>query len=280
MLKINNIKKQEGKFLLECSLEVKSGQITGLVGTNGAGKTTLFKTILGLTEIDEGSIELMGKKVCDLTIKDRQAIGTVLSDSFFNPCFTIEDILRVAKVLYPAFDVAFFDEQVAHFGLDRNMKIKEYSTGMKAKLALIHAMSHDAKFLILDEPTSGLDVVARDELLGMLHDYMDKHSDAAVLISSHIASDLENLCDDIYLLDNGKIVFHEDCDVLLSDYGLLKVSEEAYNSLDKEGILAVKKTSYGYDFLSNNKQFYLENYPTLAIENIGIDDVLKLMSKE
>ena len=148
---------------------------------------------------------------------------------------------------------------------------------MKAKLKVLVALSHKAELLILDEPTVGLDVVARDEVLTMLREYMEKNENSAILISSHISSDLENLCDDLYMIHNGKIILHEDTDVLLADYAVLKVSEDAYGKIERQYILKTKNEPYGYSCLTNQKQFYLENYPNIAVENGRIDDLIVMM---
>lgn len=129
----------------------------------------------------------------------------------------------------------------------------------------------------IDEPTVGLDVVARDEVLTMLREYMEKNENSAILISSHISSDLENLCDDLYMIHNGKIILHEDTDVLLADYAVLKVSEDAYGKIERQYILKTKNEPYGYSCLTNQKQFYLENYPNIAVENGRIDDLIVMM---
>ena len=138
-------------------------------------------------------------------------------------------------------------------------------------------MSHRAKLLILDEPTAGLDVVAREELLDLLRAYMEEDEGRAVLISSHISSDLEGLCDDIYMIHQGQIVLHQDTDVLLGQYGLLKATAEQYGALDKQYLLRVKREPYGYSCLTDQKQFYQENYPQLAVENGSIDRVMAMM---
>lgn len=128
----------------------------------------------------------------------------------------------------------------------------------------------------MDEPTAGMDVLARDELLDILREYMEQ-GDRAILISSHISSDLENLCDDLYMIDDGKIVLHEETDTLLSDYAVLKVTEEQYVNLDKQYLIRYKKENYGYSCLTDQKQYYLENYPELEMEKGSIDDVMTMM---
>ena len=179
--------------------------------------------------------------------------------------------------MYHQFDYQFFNEQVQRFQLPTNKIIKEFSTGMKAKLKVLVAISHRAKLLILDEPTAGLDVIARDELLDMLREFMEKDEERAILISSHISSDLENLCDDLYMIHEGQVIFHEDTDVLLSDYALLKVNHDQYQDLDKQFVLRFKKENYGYSCLTNQKQYYIEKYPQLTIEKGTIDNVITMM---
>ena len=275
MLKVKHLKKNYASFSLDCSLEVKPGYVTGLIGQNGAGKSTTFKAILGLIQCDGGSIEIFGQST--LNEEDKQLLGVVLSDSGFSGYLTISDIIPILENLYKQFDKSFFLHMVNQFELPKNKKIKEFSTGMKAKLKIIVAMSHQAQLLILDEPTAGLDVIARDELLDMMRDYMAEDDQRAILISSHISSDLETLCDDIYMIHNGQVIMHEETDVLLSEYGLLKVDNQQFEQLDKAYILKYKKESYGYSCLTHQKQYYRENYPNIVLENSHIDDVMTMM---
>ncbi len=279
MLKINNLQKSYKNFSLDISFEVKSGQITGLIGQNGAGKSTAFKAALGLISIDGGSITVLGKDIKAFTAADKQNLGVVLSDSGFSGYLTIKDIIPVISAMYKSFDKDFFEKQIQKFGLTKSKKIKEFSTGMKAKLKVLVAISHNARLLILDEPTAGLDVVAREELINMLKDYMAAGRDRAVLISSHISSDLESLCDDIYMIDDGKIVLHEDTDVLLSDYALLKFDKSQYDTVDKQYIMYKINVNGGIDCLTSKRQFYAENYPEIAIEKGNIDNVITTIIK-
>lgn len=277
MLKMENVRKNYDNFSLDCTLEVKKGQITGIIGQNGTGKSTTFKAALGLISMDGGSIHILGKDIQSLTTTDKENLGVVLSDSGFSAYLTIKDIIPVLQNLYKSFDLSFFMEQVQRFKLPLNKKIKEFSTGMKAKLKVLVAISHDAKLLIMDEPTSGLDVIARDEILEMLREFMEKDEERAILISSHISSDLEALCDDLYMIHEGSIILHEDTDILLSDYALLKTSDEQYENVDKQYLLRWKKESYGYSCLTNQKQYYMENYPEIVIDRGTIDEVIMMM---
>ena len=277
MLKIEHLKKHYENFSLDCSLELMPGCVTGLIGQNGAGKSTTFKAILGLISTDGGNITILGKDRKDFTAKDKEELGVVLSDSGFSGYLKIKDIIPILQNMYSKFDKSLFIEQVQKFQLPMNKQIKEFSTGMKAKLKVLVAISHNAKLLILDEPTAGLDVIARDELLEMLREFLEKDEERSILISSHISSDLESLCDDLYMIHDGKIILHEDTDVLLSDYALLKVDAEQYSKLDKQFILRSKKETYGYSCLTNQKQYYMENYPKIAIEKGTIDEVITMM---
>ena len=277
MLKIQHLKKNYDKFSLDCSLELMPGCVTGLIGQNGAGKSTTFKAILGLISTDGGNITILGKDMKDFTAKDKENLGVVLSDSGFSGYLKIKDIIPILQNMYSKFDKSLFIEQVQRFRLPMNKQIKEFSTGMKAKLKVLVAISHNAKLLILDEPTAGLDVIAREELLEMLREFLEKDEERSILISSHISSDLESLCDDLYMIHDGRIILHEDTDVLLSDYALLKVDADQYDKLDKQFILLSKKEIYGYSCLTNQKQYYIENYPKIAIEKGTIDEVITMM---
>lgn len=279
MLEIVNLQKNYGTFRLDCSMEVLKGRVTGLVGQNGAGKSTTFKAALGLIAPDGGKIEILGKDSTKFSAKDKQELGVVLSNSGFSGYLTVSDILPVMANLYPHFDKTFFLEQTRRFGLPVNQKIKEFSTGMKAKLKVLAAVSHRAKLLILDEPTAGLDVVARDELLELLREFMEQDEDRGILVSSHISGDLETLCDDIYMIHHGKIVLHEDTDVLLDHYAVLKMDEEQYRTIEKRHILRSRKESFGYSCLTNQRRFYSENYPGLAVSRGSIDNVIMMMIK-
>lgn len=236
MLCFENVRKVYKDFELNCSMRVEPGCITGLIGPNGAGKSTAFKAALGLIRTDGGRMEILGKPADQLLPSDREQIGVVLADSGFSRYLRIKDLLPVLDHLYHGFSREEFKQNCRKLSLPMDKKIGEFSTGMKRKLQLLAAVSHDADLLILDEPTSGLDVIARDQLLGLLREYMEKDG-RSILISSHISADLEGFCDDVYLIDQGRIILHEETDNLLNRYGLLKVTPEQYAGLDQAYIL-------------------------------------------
>ena len=276
MLKLEHVKKQYKDFHLDCSLTVKPGMITGLIGANGAGKSTTFKAVLGLIRTESGIVELFGKRPEEITSEDKERLGVVLADSGFSGYLSIRDLIPVLKAMYHQFDQTYFEEQCRRFELPMTKKIKEFSTGMKRKLQVLAAISHHADLLILDEPTAGLDVLARDEMLTMLREYMEIEG-RAILISSHISSDLEDFCDDIYMIDHGQVILHEETDTLLNEYGLLKVDGKQYERLDKTYVLRSRKETFGYSCLTNEKQFYQENYPDIVVEKGSIDELIMIM---
>jgi len=279
MLKLTGVRKNYPGFTLDCTMEVESGRITGLIGPNGAGKTTVFKAVLGLIGTDGGAIELFGRGAGEATAEDRLMIGAVLAESGFSGYLTVGDVLRILRAFYPGFREDFFREKCEAFGLTGNKPIRDFSTGMKAKLKVLAAVSRPSRLLILDEPTAGLDVLARDRTLDLLRDYMAEDEERAILISSHISNDLESLCDDFYLISDGRIVCHEETDRLLSDYGILKPDGPALETLDRRYLLRALKEAHGCRLLTDQRRYYAENYPGLVVEKASMDDYLTLMLK-
>lgn len=272
MIQINDLQKKYKGFELNVSLTIPEGTVTGLIGKNGAGKSTTIKSILGLVKPDGGSIKVLS----DAPGKNMESIGVVLSDSGFSMMLTIKDVIRILRASYKDFEEKRFCEFCSRQSLPMDKPIKEFSSGMKAKLKVISAISHNAKLLILDEPTTGLDVLARNDVLDLLRDYMAESPERSILISSHISSDLEGLCDDIYMIDRGRIIMHEDTDTLLGRYGILKMTEKEYEEIDKQYITVTQKDRMNVTCLTNEKQFYLDNYPKMVIENSSIDDIIVL----
>ena len=276
LIELKNVCKNYKDFSLNCSLEIKRGTVTGLIGKNGAGKTTVFKALLGLIRIDSGSIFYKGEERNSLGATEREHIGVVLAESFISAYLNAKDVCDVLAKAYSTFDRQKFETYCRRFDIPMKKRIKEFSTGMKAKLKLISALCHETELLVLDEPTAGLDVVARDELISLLREYMldENHS---IIVSSHISSDLEGFCDDIYMIDNGQVILHEDTDTLLGEYGIIKVSAEDYRTMNKDHILYVKQENFGYRLLTDCRSFYMDNYPTLVIEKSGIDDIILII---
>ena len=279
MLKLTNLTKKYQGFTLNCSLEVRPGTITGFIGANGAGKSTTFKAILGLISHEGGEIELFGNKREAPTVEDKQRIGAVLAESCFSGELNVNDVARILDAFYPAFDKELFKDKARELSLPMDKRIRDFSTGMKAKLRVLGAICHKAELLILDEPTAGLDVLARDQILDLLREYVEEDENRSILISSHISGDLEQLCDDFYMIDNGKIICHEETDRLLSDYAVLKVSDKDLETLDKSYILRRRKEGFGWSLLTDQKRYYAENCPGMVVERITRDEYIMMMLK-
>lgn len=278
MLEINGLVKHYGSFALNCTMKVKPGRITGLVGENGAGKSTVFKAVLGLISYDEGNAALMGKAPSELTAREKEKIGVTLAESGFSGYLKVKDVVPVLSALYPEFDRTRFLNLCRDFGVPQDKYIREFSTGTKAKLKVLAAVTHGADFLLMDEPTAGLDVMARGKILDLLREYMEVDEKRSILISSHISSDLEGLCDDFYIIHKGGIVFHEETDVLLNEYGLIKADEEQFRKLDREYILRVRRESFGYSCLTDQRQYYQENYPDVVVERGSLDKTITMIT--
>lgn len=283
MIEISNIKKNYQNFRLECSLNIAPGRITGIIGANGAGKSTLFKAILGLINLDEGQIKIFGKDSRKLDVHDKEKLGVVLAESGFSEYLKVKALIPILKNMYPDFDKDMFLNKCNNFNIPLNKMIKDLSTGTKAKLKVIVAISHNAEILILDEPTAGLDVITRNEVLDIIRTYMEEEM-RTVIISSHISSDLENLCDDIYMINDGKIILHEDMYKLLDLYGVIKANEEQYENLKsdtnyKNIILCCEKEKYGYKCITNDRKYIVDNYPEIVIEKGNIDELIMVLVK-
>lgn len=278
MIRMQDVRKKYGDYEFRMSMEIPHGRITGLVGKNGAGKSTAIKLMLGLTKPDSGNISVLGSDGKELTPAVKQKIGVSLAESGFSSQLSIEDMKQILSKMYREFDRQLFTKQCEKMKLPKKKKMKDFSTGMKAKLKVLTALTHNADLLILDEPTAGLDIEARNEILDLLREYVTHNEKSSILITSHIATDLESLCDDIYLIHDGKMIIHEDTDVILEQYGVLKVSEEQYEKLDQKAILKSRRESYGYACFTSDRKFYQENYPGIVVEKGGIDELILMMT--
>ena len=278
LVQLEHVMKEYGSFALELNMQIPENQIIGLIGANGAGKSTTFKLMIGLIRPDQGNAEVFGRNAAELGAEEKQKIGVVFSDSGFSEYLRVQQLIPVMKRFYPDFQEKEFRKRCERFKIPLNKQIKDFSTGMKAKLNVLLALSHDSRLLLLDEPTAGLDVVAREEILDLLREYMEIPG-RTIVISSHISGDLEHFCDDLYMIHEGKIVLHEETDRILEEYGFLKVSEQEYEVLDKEYLLRVRKESFGYSCLTDQKKYYLENYPGLVVEKGSVDEVISMLVK-
>lgn len=249
-LEIRGLTKHYKGFTLgPLDLTVPGGTICGLVGENGAGKSTTMKLILGVCEADSGSVTVLGRdNHAEAFIRTKADLGVVLDDPGIPQCLTAPQVGKIMAGIYPNWDADAYAELCRKFALPTNKKFKDYSRGMKMKQGLAVALAHHPKLLLLDEATSGLDPVVRDELIDMLLDFA-RDEDHAVLVSSHIVSDLEKLCDTIAFLHKGKLLLCEDKDALRDEYALWHGTAEQLAELDDSAILSRRTTPYGAEAL-------------------------------
>ena len=266
-------KKYVGFSLDKISFNVPSGMIVGLIGENGAGKTTTIKGILNIIN-SEGMVKIFGKDSKTYEKEIKKDLGVVLDDSFLSAYLTPKHINLVMKDFYQTWDEDKYNDLLKQFGLSADKLVKDFSSGMKMKLKIAVAISHNPKLLILDEPTSGLDPVVRSEILDIFRKYIEEDESRSILLSTHITTDLEHISDYIVFIDKGKMVLNVPTLELLEDYGVVKCSEEKFSKIALEDYVSYKKGKYQYEVLINDKNGFKKKYGITSIDKPSIDDIM------
>lgn len=276
ILNTKDLTKQYKSFTLDhINLAVPCGSIVGLIGENGAGKTTTIKLILNQIQKSGGAVELFGldSELHETEVKDR--IGIVLGECNFHEHFTAKNVENILKSIYTKWDSAAYDAYLMQFDVPTNKKIKDMSRGMKVKLSIAAALSHDPELLILDEATSGLDPVVRSEILDIFLEFIqDEHK--SILFSSHITGDLEKIADYIAFLHKGKLVFSKSKDDILYGYGIAKCGEDDFAKLDASDVLAYRKGKFGCEVLLGDAPLARAKYDGLCIDKPTIEEIMTL----
>ncbi len=279
ILEVKNLNKEYNSFKLkDINLSLPKGMIMGLIGENGAGKTTTIKSILNLTSIDSGEINIFGMDMKEEAKKIKEDIGVVLDDSFLSEHLTPKDINQIMKNIYSNWDEDLFLEYLKDFKLPLKQESKDFSSGMKVKLKIAIAISHYPKLLILDEPTSGLDPVARSEILDIFQDFI-QDGESSILVSSHITSDLEHIADYITFINDGKILLSKTRDELLEQFGIVRCSKEDFEKIDENDYEKYKINKYEYDVLVSNKKEFKRKYDFKVIDKPTLDDIMLIYIK-
>lgn len=269
ILEISNLSKSyDGFKLYNLNLQLPYGCVMGVIGENGAGKSTTIKLILDLVNKDSGSIQIFGENYKSMTRLQKEEIGVVLDECHLPEKLNLAEIENVMKNMYTTWSKSHFANYVKKFSLPEKTLIKDYSKGMKMKLSIAIALSHNPKLLILDEATSGLDPVVRDQILDVFWDFVQDECHS-IFISSHILSDLEKICDYVSFIHKGKLIFCERKDVLLEKYGILRCSEDDLKSINKTNIIGYRKNTFSVEALvlkdNINDKFVLDD---ASIEDI------------
>ena len=278
-LEIKNISKTYKNFKLDdISFVLPCGHIMGLIGENGAGKSTIINCILDIIEKDSGSISVLGQKNDKNNVSLKENIGVVLDASDVYDNYTVKQVENIMKDVYKQWNHEVYDYYIQKFALPLNKMIKDFSRGMKMKMAITIALSHQPKILILDEATSGLDPIMRDEILDVFMEFVQDENHA-ILLSSHISSDLEKIADYITFVHEGKLILSTSKDELIYEYGLMKCRNDEFDMIDKEDIIRYRIKTYEVEILVKDREQMAKKYPNCIVDPTILDDIMMLYVK-
>lgn len=274
VLSLSNVTKKYPDFTLDnVSFSVPKGCICGFIGQNGAGKTTTIQLILDIIKKDGGTIEVMGQSMEENGAALKEEIGVVYDEMGFHEFMTPNEINTMMKHIYKNWQQDTFFDYLKRFSLPRNKRCGAFSRGMRMKLQIAVALSHNAQLLIMDEPTSGLDPIVRNEMLQIFQEFvMDENH--TILLSSHVTGDLERIADMVVFIDHGKIVLSGNKDEIMETHGLIKCKKEDVESIDKEDIVSVRKSGFGAEVLVSDKAKCSKKYEKMVMENIALEDIM------
>ena len=276
-LMVSGLTKTWKDFTLDnVSFNVPRGAVVGLIGENGAGKSTTINAVLGLIQKEAGQVSILGKEELDGGTKEQ--LGVVFDGSNYPEILSPRKINRVMKNIYRSWDEQTYFRLLTRFSLSADRQIRQFSKGMKMKLAICAAFSHHSELLILDESTSGLDPVVRDDILDMLLDFV-QNEEHSILMSSHITGDLEKIADYIVFIHEGRVVFSRPKDELLERYGVIKCGAAQFGALDKQDIIVYRKMDYEWQVLVSDREKMQKKCPKALIVPASIDEIMLLYVK-
>jgi ABC-2 type transport system ATP-binding protein len=273
-IELNSVTKRYDGFTLDSvSLTVPKGSIMGFIGQNGAGKTTTMRSLLNITKIDSGEIKLLGLDHVKHEREIKKDIAVVFDSIPFDDMFTPKDMAKIFSGLYPQWEDKIYSDYLERFELPYKKKIGKFSKGMKMKLQIACALSHNAKLLIMDEATSGLDPVVRDEILHIFMEYMQT-GERTILMSSHITSDLEKIADCVTFIDKGSVLISGYKDEVLDNHGIIKCSNDDVKLIDPSDIVSVRTNSFGAEVMIHNRQSAAYRYKNMLIDPASLEDIM------
>lgn len=266
-------KRYEGFTLDHVSFTVPKGSIMGFIGQNGAGKTTTIRSLLNITNIDEGEIKLLGLDHIRDETEIKKRIAVVFDELPFHDLFNAKDMARIFEGLYPAWDNAAYAKYLEQFQLPVKKKIGQFSKGMKMKLQIACALSHNAELLVMDEATTGLDPVVRDEILHLFMEYL-QDGERSILMSSHITSDLEKIADSVAFIDKGNILLTGYKDEILEAHGIIKCSKEDAQNIDMADVVSIRTNHFGAEIMVTDRNAAACKYSGAIIDPASLDDIM------
>lgn len=274
-LEIRGLRKAYQDFALQdVNFTLPRGGVMGFIGENGAGKTTTIKSILNLIHRDAGEIKILGMDNREEERAAKERIGVVLEDASYLNILTAREVNILMGKTYLHWNAEQFFAYMKRFNIGESKRIGDYSKGMRMKISIAAALSHEAELLIMDEPTSGLDPVVRDEVLDVFYDFMQDEQHA-ILLSSHITSDLDKIADYITFIHEGKILFSESREELMNTYGVLRCTEEQLSALDSAAVRAKRIGAFGCEALVR-RDAVPQNW---QVEQANIEQIMLLMTR-
>ena len=278
ILQVENLTKHYPDFTLDhVSFSVPKGTIMGLIGENGAGKSTTINAILDLIHKDDGTVTCGGQELSSAK-QLKVDIGVVFDGINFYETLTPAKVGKIARAAYSQWDNHLYQDYLKRFQLPLDKEFKQMSKGMKVKLCIAVALSHNPKLLILDEATSGLDPVMRDDILDVFLEFVQDENHS-IMMSSHITTDLEKVADYITFIHQGKVIFNKKKDDLRYHYGIVRCGAATFDQIDKQEILAYRKEDYQWNVLVADKEKAKKKYKNAVVDDATIDDILLLYVK-
>lgn len=266
-------KKYDGFTLDNVSFNVPKGSIMGFIGQNGSGKTTTIKAILNIIKSDGGNINIFGMDHIEHEYEVKENISAVFDELPFHDSLSAKQLEIIMGGIYKNWDNAKFKEYLERFCLPEKKPFGKFSKGMKMKLQIAAALSHNARLLIMDEATTGLDPVVRSEILDIFLEYLQDENNS-ILMSSHITSDLEKVADSVTFIDKGRLLISGYKDDILENHGVIKCTKSDYKNIDKEDYVSARLTDFGAEVMVSDKALCRRKYSGLVLDNTTLDEIM------
>lgn len=266
-------KKYDGFTLDNISFNVPKGSIMGFIGQNGAGKTTTIRALLNIIRYDAGKINMLGMDNREQEYEIKEQLAAVFDELPFQEMFTAKQLSIMMGGIYRDWDKAEFERYLDRFQLPMKKKCGKFSKGMKMKLQIAAALSHNAKLLIMDEATTGLDPVVRNEILDIFREYL-QNGERSILMSSHITSDLEKIADSVTFIDKGKLLISGYKDDILNTHAMIRCSKSDFAQIDRADFISARLTDFGAEVMVSDRMDAKRKYSGLLIEKTTLEDIM------
>ncbi|MBR1866897.1 MAG: ABC transporter ATP-binding protein [Lachnospiraceae bacterium] len=274
VIEVNGLRKQyDGFALKDVSFSVPMGSITGFIGQNGAGKTTTIYSILNIIQQDAGTIRIWGKDPVQEEHAVKEEIGVVFDEMGYHDVMTPAQLNKMMKYVYRNWQEETFFSYLERFGLSAKKKCGKFSRGMRMKLQIAVALSHQPSLLVMDEPTSGLDPIVRNEILDIFQEFVEEE-EHTILLSSHIIGDLERIADKIVFIHQGELLFSDHKDRLLEQHGILRVKKQEREIVRDEDVVSIRTSAYGAEILVRDREECRRRYPNLLMEPATLEEIM------